>query len=181
MKARPLPSQDYLLECFSYDSESGVLAWRQRPASHFAGNLHARNTFNAIRAGLEARSKHAKGYLAVAIDGRAYLVHRVIWKLVTGADPAGEIDHRNGDKACNQWSNLRDATHQQNAVNRGASVASKTGIKGVVEERGGFAAYIAKNGKTRLIGRHLTMEGAARAQRAAERALHGDFAHGATA
>lgn len=184
--ARQMPSQEYLRECFSYDPETGVVTWKHRPLSHFGGDTHAMNTFNANYPGRQAKSKHKKGYLTVSLDGVSYLVHRVIWKLVTGQEPKALIDHQNEDKSCNRWLNLREATKRQNGINRGASAASKSGAKGVVwqEERQAFAVYGTREGRTVFIGRFADKADAIAAQRAAETEAHGEFAHqpiGATA
>lgn len=177
MKAKPLPAAEFLRECLAYCAETGALTWKHRPLSHFK-NAHAMNTFNANYAGRQCSANHGGGYVTATIDCRHFQAHRLIWKMVTGADPAVHIDHINGKADDNRWANLREATHQQNSVNRGASVRSKTGLKGVVFDagRGKYAAYITVNGKSKFAGRHSTAEAASAARFAAEAAAHGQFA-----
>lgn len=170
-----LPDKQLLEECFEYDADTGVLTWRVRPLSHFK-NAHGMNTFNAKYAG-QVAGHHAKtGYMTVAINSRPYLAHRIIWKLITGIDPDGEIDHRNHDKRGNQWANLREATHQQNTFNRPAR--SSTGVKGVSwdRKRQKFAAHIRLEGRTKFLGRFPTIEDAGAAYREVALRHQGEFA-----
>lgn len=173
--ALPLPPQAYLRECFDYDQNTGVLTWRERPTAHFKTE-HRKNNFNSRYAGTIAGHKTPRGYLNVRI-GKAYLAHRVIWKWMTGRDPVGEVDHRNEDKSCNRWTNLREASHQQNTFNRKAPRTSATGMKGVVwnKDRKKFAAYARLHGKSTFLGYYQTSDAAAGAYRAAVAPLHGDF------
>lgn len=57
------------------------------------------------------------GYRAVHMLGFDWPEHRLIWKVVTGRDPVGYIDHINGIRNHNAFENLRDATPQENALN----------------------------------------------------------------
>jgi hypothetical protein len=59
----------------------------------------------------------SKGYRAVAIYGRKYLVHRLVWLYCYGEMPKNTIDHINGDKLDNRIENLRDVTNQENHKN----------------------------------------------------------------
>jgi hypothetical protein len=173
-----MPTQAYLRECFDYDPETGILRWKVRPLAHFK-NAHGMNSFNAQHAERECRRPMPKGYLTVNIAGRSYLVHRLVWKLTTGQEPTGEIDHKNGVRDCNRWDNLRDATHQQTAINRGATVASRTGVKGVHwdDSKRCYTVFITVGGRTKYCGRFDDIEAARQRQRAAEVEAHGAFAH----
>jgi hypothetical protein len=174
---KPMPSQSHIKECFEYDEMSGVLTWKVRPLDHFK-NAHGMNTFNSKFAGKIAGHASKRGYISTLVDGLSYLVHRVIWVLMTGEDPGNLIDHWDTDKSNNRWSNLRKATKQQNGCNRGAPANSKTGIKGVSWDRARkkFFASIAINGKTKGLGRFETADEARAAYAAAAQSLHGEFA-----
>lgn len=176
--AKPLPSAQYIRECFDYVPTTGVLIWRERPVSHFPSE-HRRNNINARFAGHIAGSVGPRGYVIVSLADQRYLAHRVIWKLVTGTEPPPHVDHKDTNPSNNQWENLRGATKQQNGFNRTASRLSKTGIKGVNwdAERKRFAAYIRISGKNQFLGRFDNADEAGAAYQSAARQFHGEFAH----
>jgi hypothetical protein len=171
-----LPAQEYLRECFDYDAESGVLTWKVRPLSHFA-SAHRMNNFNSRHAGSVAGHQTPRGYLTVHLRSKSYLAHRLIWKWMTGREPVAEIDHWNEDKGCNRWTNLREASHQQNTFNRAAPRVSATGVKGVTwdKQRQKYAAFARLKGKSTFLGRFQTVDDAAAAYRKAVSAHHGEF------
>jgi len=117
MYVKTLPKQERLKELFNYNPERGELTWRisksfRRPAGQTAGGLNG------------------CGYPTVRVNNKAYLAHRIIWKLVTGEEP-DVIDHINRIRNDNRISNLRNCTTADNASNRGISKANSSGIKGV--------------------------------------------------
>ena len=176
MMSGGLPETPYLSECFIYDPETGVLTWRSRPISHFAA-LRSARSWNARYANTPAGGA-GKRYLYVRLMGHNHYVHRIIWKMITGADPAARIDHKDMVETNNRWANLRSATHAQNLHNRDASIASKSGIKGVYWHRhaGKWAATIAVKSSNKHLGLFATKEDAANAYRVAAIAFHGEFA-----
>lgn len=89
-------------------------------------------------------------------------------QLLMGSRPGYVVDHINGNPLDNRRSNLRWATHSENARNRGAS--SATGYKGV--SRTAHGRYTA----TINLGTFDTAEEAAAAYDAIARDLHGEFA-----
>jgi HNH endonuclease len=124
-------------ELFAYDPDSGALVWKLRSGQGVRNDL----------ASTLAGAAHKDGYIAVTVDGRKYLAHRVVWLMLTGEWPTGEIDHRDGNRANNAWSNLRDVSKSVNQQNR-------RGVKGVdyVRRLGKWRARIAVNGKPMLLG-----------------------------
>ena len=106
MKLIPLPDTDLLREYFTYDKNTGIVTRLKRVSSR-------------ALVGYEVGSMGVSGYLGVCFQGKHYRLARVIWKLVTGDDPLGQIDHINRIRTDNRWSNLRVVTQQQNNLNRG--------------------------------------------------------------
>lgn len=98
---------------------------------------------NNKRAGLVG-SKHAKGYLETAIDGRKYLLHRLAWLYVHGVWPTHEIDHINRIKTDNRIANLRDVSHAVNMENTDPYSRPKT-FGYVGRFRSGWRAQLRRN------------------------------------
>lgn len=166
---RPLPAADELRRLFSYDPSTGALTWKYRPEYSVQWNgKHA-----GQRAG--GRSK-AHGRLVVNIGGRLILCHRIVWKIVHGGDPIGDLDHKDGDPANNRIENLRPATKHENLRNSRLHVG-KTLPKGVSEyDHNRFRASIYIDGRCRHLGVFASAEGA-HAAYCREAAKHfGEFA-----
>lgn len=86
-----------------------------------------------------------------------------------------EVDHINKNGLDNRRSNLRLATRQQNACNQKAHADNRSGIKGVTQSRGRWAAYIQVKGVAKNLGRFPTKEMAHIAYKEASGRLHGEF------
>ena len=57
--------------------------------------------------------------------------HHIVWVVVHGCKPDGDIDHINGDKSDNSISNLRLASRGHNNANAKLRSDNKTGVKGL--------------------------------------------------
>lgn len=163
--AREIPI-DRARDLLAYDPQTGVLTWRvARSGTAQAG---------AVAGSLNKGS----GYICVYIDNIGYKAHRLIWALVTGEQPAGEIDHRNLCRSDNRWANLRDATEQQQRGNRRAYSNNTSGIKGVhwCKASQKWIASVGDNGRRKTLGRFDTKEAAAAAYAGAALRIWGEFA-----
>jgi len=109
---KALPSQSFLQEALRFDDESGRLFWRHRPVSHFK-SLGAARSWNKRNAGVEAFTRKSHGYKCGKIGGVYFFAHRVIWKMVTGEDPA-IVDHINGQRDDNRFQNLNSGSQSEN-------------------------------------------------------------------
>ena len=168
-----LPSAKYLRECFTYDPETGVIRWERRPQRHFV-NLQTCKMWNTRYAGKIAGFIHKQGYREIPINHRHYKSHRVIWKLMTSKEPPITIDHRDGDRANNSWSNLRAATKQEQRWN---SRPLKNRLhEGVCRAGSKWRARITINGD-RLFRDFYSLEEAAAAYQEMAREAHGKFYH----
>jgi len=141
---------------FLYQPATGVLYWR--PTGRIAGTTDA------------------DGYRAVQFERVIYRAHRLIWLLVHGRWPEGEIDHIDGDVSNNRIENLRDVTRAHNAHNqrRAAGHNASSHHIGVSWQpsRKRWLASITVDGKTRYIGRFKTEEEAAAAYWEAKAEYH---------
>lgn len=168
---------DTLRTLLRYEPDTGKLFWLPRPLDRFTSQRSC-SVWNSRFAGQEAfTADNGTGYRRGDIFGTTYRAHRVIWALVTGAWPANEIDHRNGQPADNRWDNLREATRLQNSRNRrkaGGSSAYR-GVSWSTSNKG-WAAFIRTNGKETYIGTFPDEKKAAVAYDAAAIKHHGAFA-----
>jgi hypothetical protein len=153
-----LPSLEELKLLFSYDKETGLLT--------------RLSTGKAILGSSKCK------YVIVGIGLKTFLAHRIIWKLVTGNDAAGLIDHEDCDGHNNRWTNLREADHCENLRNRGAPKNNTSGIKGVSFDAatGMWRASITVDYKATNLGRYSTLQQASEARRIASEKMHGQFA-----
>jgi hypothetical protein len=103
--------------------------------------------------------------------GRHLYMHRLIAGFA-------EVDHRDGDGLNNRRSNLRDATHAQNAGNARKQPGRTSQFKGVCWARrsGKWRASIGVNHRSRYLGEYSEEEAAARAYDVAAREAWGEFA-----
>lgn len=151
-----------LREVFRYEPETGKLFWRISPS-------------NYVKAGSEAGSPTANGYLRVGIDGRYIMVHIAIFMMETGRRPRRMIDHEDRDKKNNRWGNLREATRSQNGANATVRSDNKSGFKGVSRHRSGFQAHIRVRGNGIYLGVFKTAEAAHAAYAAKAKEVFGEF------
>lgn len=166
----------YLNECFTL-TDAGELVWKARPAAHFSTPVIAAR-WNGKHAGKAAGFKSEGRYWKVSIGNRRYYVHRLVYMLATGADPAGlEIDHVDGDPGNNRPTNLRLATHAENGRNSRKPSNNLSGEKGVGwnKRAGKWCAKVGFNGKYQSA--LFDTVAAAREWAAEQRSrLHGEFA-----
>jgi len=94
---------------------------------------------------------------------------------MTGEWPVHSIDHRDGNKLNNRWTNLRMVTHKTNCENRVKPNRNSTsGILGVSAAKDGtYKARICSDGAITHLGTFATAEIAQSAYLEAKRRLHG--------
>jgi hypothetical protein len=114
---RPLTTER-LRELLSYDPETGLFTWNISPLVHkWRGRVAGRED---------------NGYCRIRIDRQEYLAHRLAWLYMTGEWPEDSIDHINGTRSDNRWTNLRDVPQSVNMQNRRRPrINSKSGMLGV--------------------------------------------------
>lgn len=170
VKRRSDLTADHVRQLLDYNPATGILVWRRREE----GTIGAAR-FNAKYAGKTVGSVNHAGYIETSIYDKGYLVHRLIWLMVTGSWPHDEIDHINGDQADNRLDNLRAATRLQNATSRHRT-KNKTGFAGVLLTKWGtYKAGIVKSGQKIHLGSFATAEEAHAAYIAASQRTYGTF------
>jgi hypothetical protein len=148
----------------SYDLETGLFTWRESRGRAVAGAF--------------AGSPNSDGYVCIGIDRKRYAAHRLAWLYMTGAWPAGELDHRNCEKTDNAWSNLRVADRSGNQANKKKNCTNTSGFKGVHfnKHAGRWRSILKFRGASYFLGYFDTAESAHRAYCAKASEVHGDFA-----
>lgn len=148
-----------LRKLLSYDPTTGEFTRIKSSGGRFAGS--------------KAGCKNTAGYIVIRVDDRLYLAHRLAWLYVTGDWPQHDIDHINGERTDNRFSNLRECNMSLNLQNRRrANTNNKLGLLGVIALRNGYTASINVLGKQVWLGMHKTPEAAHAAYIKAKRKLH---------
>lgn len=109
-----------LRELLHYDWTTGAFIWRIRRGPNLPG--------------APAGAWQRIGYLVIRLDGALYYGHRLAFLYVTGVWPQNTVDHIDGDKGNNRWSNLRDVPHVTNCANQHKAQGS-AGLLGAVRNR----------------------------------------------
>ena len=158
-------SSRYVKSLLTLEPETGHLLWRYTRGS---------KALCGQRAGWIDKD----GYRRLRIDGQAYAAHRIVWLIVNGSFPNGEIDHINGVRDDNRIENLRVATRSQNQANRKKNSRGSTGIKGVHFHRRHrkFQAHIGVDGKKIHLGMFATADEARLVYEDAAKKHFGGFA-----
>jgi hypothetical protein len=158
-------TSEELAKVLEYDGETGLFRWkmprRKMARSWFPG------------------SEHRSGYMAIQINRRSYLAHRLAFLLMTGNWPNGDVDHFDRVRSNNKWSNLRAVTASQNGANKGVWKNKLHGLpKGVFKVSANpdrFVAKIALGGRLKHLGTFGCIEDAAEIYAKSHKELTGDF------
>lgn len=119
--------------------------------------------------------KVGEGYVGCMLDGKHYLIHRLIYLYVNGYMPIYDIDHINGNRSDNRIENLRPVTKQGNQQNiRKAYTTSKSGLLGAFysKKHKNWFSRICVNKKSKWLGNFKTPDEAHQAYLKAKRNLH---------
>lgn len=109
------------------------------------------------------------GYVKIKIDGKQFLAHRLAFMFMNEDIPK-EVDHINGVKDDNRWSNLRAVTRKENSKNRKRPKNNKSGVIGVRwdKQTNRWRAIIGVDGKQICLGRYAKFSDAVDARKNAE-------------
>jgi hypothetical protein len=139
-----------IAELLEYDPTSGCLTWKvTRSRKALVGSI--------------AGSVTRKGYRAVTIDGKPYLVHRLVWYYVYGYWPI-EIDHIDRNKLNNKIDNLREVDRCTNNQNKPVYATNTSGTPGIHWHRptNRWEVIIQRNNTKHYLGTFHELEDAIR-------------------
>jgi hypothetical protein len=149
-----------LRELLHYDPETGDFRWvLSRKGAGGIGTL--------------AGGINGRGYRRIGVERRRYMANVLGWLYMTGAMPTVDVDHINGVRSDNRWTNLRAVSRSVNNQNqRRAHKGNKAGLLGVSPNHAHWAASIQVYGKKHHLGTYNTAEEAHVAYLIAKRGLH---------
>ena len=144
---------------FTYDPETGLIF------SKFGRRIGTVDFEGYVRVAFKFEGKQIK-----------FRAHHLAFLAMQGAWPTLDIDHINGDRQDNRWSNLREVDRTTNSENRrNATRGATSDLLGVsfAKDTGRWAAQIQVKGKNKNLGRRFsTAEAAHEAYLRAKRQLH---------
>ena len=179
MTKRQLPSPDILRQLLDYDPGTGTLRWKYRPLEFCASTAEWKR-WNKQFAGRAAFvTVTGPGYHRGTVRGVCIFAHRVVWALVYGEWPDGEIDHIDGDRSNNRIANLRAVRSADNNRNRSIPNTNSSGAMGIRRTRANrWRASIVIDGKSIHLGIYNEFRDAQIAREAAQKALGFAPGHG---
>lgn len=154
---KELPSQDELKKKLKYNPDTG----------DFSLASNGRHT---------GRSKE-RGYKTVWFGSKYYYAHRLAFMIMEGACD-GYVDHIDGDKGNNVFSNLRLCTPSQNSKNSKIPNHNTSGVKNVIWESQvkKWRVRLSIKGRQKHIGLYRTLEDAKASAIQAREMYYGEFA-----
>ena len=131
-----------LRQLLSYDPLTGEFRWLVVAANH------------RPRIGQIAGCINGHGYRHIQIGRTRYDAHRLAFLYMTGKFPDLQVDHADGDRSNNRWSNLREASGSQNNANARQLRSNTSGYKGVswLSRRKRWRSLIMVNGRQIYLG-----------------------------
>jgi hypothetical protein len=150
---------------FRYDPETGFIHWLNKPIGRMSVNGKA-----------ECLDKD--GYVSVGHGKKRYRTHRLAWALQTGNWPTKGLDHINGNRTDNRWTNLREANDRQNQQNSKLRSDNTIGHKGIYwyRPRSSWRVKIRDGTGREIIKYRKNLEEAIKLAAKLRETHHGEFA-----
>lgn len=148
---------EYIKNSMCYDPLTGIFTRNHKAAK------------NRGKPFLEKPDKYTK-YHVTLVKGRTVTATQIAWILMTGNLPINFIDHIDGNKSNNKWSNLREVTESENSRNQKLPSTNKTGVIGVFKNKQGkfCTAIRGFDNKRVYLGTFSTLEEATKVRKKAE-------------
>lgn len=141
---QPLPTKEFLHSRLRYDAVHGHIYWRNGQCAMRRADSEMQNGYARVRFYIEGRT-------------RTFPAHRIVWKMIYGADPQPEVDHIDQDRTNNRQFNLRLATKSENASNR--SFKKRNLEQGIYATGSGrYRVQVMINRKTRHLGTYASRQ-----------------------
>lgn len=122
-------------ECVAYDPQTGAFTWTPRDDASFP-NVTAAKIYKRRFEGRPAFTCiGSQGYPCCRIKQVLVTAHRAAFAVMTGEWPPEQVDHVNGDRRDNRWTNLRLASQDMNSRNMAMPKRNTSGRVGVTFDR----------------------------------------------
>ena len=160
-------TQEWLKEHFDYNAESGAFT----RIKGYHGNC---------KVGFSDWGLNGYRYRSITLDGKNYLIHRLVWLWMYGYSPK-EIDHINHNTTDNRLCNLRSVSRVENTRNAKKRIDNTSGIVGVswVKKINRWRSRISHRGKRIFLGTFKCFNQAVAARKSAEKLYGYHSNHGA--
>ena len=132
-------------DILSYDPMTGIFTWKVSRSWR-------------IKIGDAAGTISPKGYILISVSGRPIPAHRLAFYFIDGFFPDEQVDHIDGDRANNIFSNLRKCSAEENNENRKTPSNNTSGYIGVSKSGSGWRSRIKHNGKYLNLGTFETKD-----------------------
>ena len=156
--------QEMLKSLVSYDGETGVFRWKWNKGASLRRNMQY--------TGKCCGHMDKDGYRVLTLVGHNYLAHKLAFLYINGAWPDKEIDHIDGVRENNAFSNLRMVSRHENKRNMKQYANNSSGICGVGwhKQKNKWRSYASdETGKFRHLGLFDCFDDAVAARNAASR------------
>lgn len=160
---QPMLIQKQVKSIFHYSKKTGL----------FTNKIPRAN--GKIKAG-QVNVSLKKGYIRLKISNKEYGAHRVAFLYVEGKMPKCDVDHKNGVRHDNRWSNIRPAYKGGNSHNCHIAINNTSGVKGVSMCHGKWLVRVKKGVKRYCGGSFTSIHKARRSANSLRRRLHGEYA-----
>lgn len=157
-------TQEKLKEYIEYYPETGHFVWIKVP-------LRKPKTMLRQIAGSPDCND---GYRRIQLFGKSYRAHHLAFLYMEGCFPPNVVDHINGVRDDNRFSNLRHATHSENCKNV-RPIKNRSGYRGIFKSGNGWVARGMHENKFHYLGQFKTPEEASSAYETWARSVHGMF------
>ena len=149
-------TQCRLKELLHYNPATGIFTWRM-------------SNSNRVKAGSVAGWVNFSCYCMIGVDGNHYNASRLAFLYMTGDLPELQVDHINHKREDDRWSNLREASNQENGRNKSLYSTNTTGVVGVIwhKVKKKWKAQIMADGKVIHLGYFDSLDNAAAARKTA--------------
>lgn len=126
--------------------------------------------------GKKAGTVNKNGYVHIKFKNKIHKGHRLAFYFMNEKVPK-LVDHRNQNKSCNTWINLREATKSQNQFNK--NYTNKTGKKGITFDprRNKYMVQVSGWDGKRYRGMYESLELAELVATEARNKFQGEFAN----